>query len=124
VSEPALIVQPAVGDDLDAVTHVLTAAFEAIRAAVAAERPVVVLLSDADLLGQGDLGDAAVATGLLGLTRAFALEGARQGWRVNAVSHRGGEGPVDESVGALATIPGLTGQLLRVGTEHVGKVSP
>lgn len=122
--EPALIRQRVVGENLAEVTVQLTDAFTAMRGAVQAGRPVVVLLDDRDLLGQRSVGDAAVATGLLGLVRALALEGAREGWQVNAVSHRDDAEPVAPALAALAGAPGLTGQLLRCGSEHLGKVLP
>jgi NAD(P)-dependent dehydrogenase (short-subunit alcohol dehydrogenase family) len=118
---PLVLRQASLGDDYERVTGELTNAFSQIRAAVLEERPVVLVLDDRDLLGQGALADAALATGLLGLSRAFALEGARAGWRVNALSHR------DEEVGDLAeqlAASGLSGQLIRAGSEHLGKVWP
>jgi NAD(P)-dependent dehydrogenase (short-subunit alcohol dehydrogenase family) len=121
----ALIVeQEPLTDGLDGVTGRLTDAFVRMRGALVDGRPVVVLLDDGDLLGQGEPVDAAVANGLLGLVRAFALEGAREGWRVNAVTRRGADQPVDETIRMLLDGPPLTGQLLRIGTEQIGKVSP
>ena len=51
---------------------------------------MVVVLAARDLMGQGDPLDAAVATGLLGMVRTFGIEGAKPGWRVNAVAGRRG----------------------------------
>lgn len=123
--EPLLLRQPTLDGDLDRVTKALTGAFAEVKAAVLAERPVVVVLDDGDLLGQGDVVDAALATGLLGLTRAFALEGAKPGWRVNVVSHRcaADAEPVRAAAAWLAA-SGLSGQLVRVGSDHLGKVWP
>jgi hypothetical protein len=123
VSEPLVIRQPQLGEDYERVTQELTGAFSHMRAAVLEERPVVVVLDDRDLLGQGAVADAALATGLLGLVRAFALEGARAGWRVNALTHRGGEDDLAQCLEHLAD-GGLSGQLIRVGTEHLGRVWP
>lgn len=122
MAEPLILDQPSAAD-LDAVTGVLTEAFAALKAAVLEERPAVLLLDDGDLLGQGETIDAAVASGLLGLMRAFALEGAKPGWRVNAVTHRGDPAAAREAAGWLASSE-LSGQLIRVGTAHLGKVSP
>jgi len=123
MAAPLIVEQPAA--ELDTVTEVLTAVFAEVKAAVLAERPVVVLVEDGDLLGQGDVVDASVAAGLLGLVRAFALEGAKPGWRVNAVSHRG-EDDAAASRDAAEWLAGsdLSGQLIRVGTAHLGKVWP
>jgi len=125
VASALILDQPRVGTDLDRVTDVLTEAFASVRAAVLDERPVVVLLEDGDLLGQGEVADAALAAGLLGMTRAFALEGAKPGWRVNAVSHRGDE-ELAAAREAAAWLAGstLSGQLVRAGTEHLGRVWP
>ena len=125
MAEPLLVRQAALGADLDSIADELTAAFEAIRAALLEERPVVVLVEDGDLLGQGEVADAALATGLLGLARAFALEGVKRGWKVNTVSRRGAE---QENAAADAAAwlagSGLSGQLVRAGTEHLGRVWP
>ncbi|HZO05609.1 MAG TPA: hypothetical protein VFB52_04425 [Solirubrobacterales bacterium] len=122
MAEPLILAQPPAAD-LDAITPLLTAAFATARDAVIAERPVVVLLDDRDLLGQREVADAALATGLLGLVRALALEGAKPGWRVNAVAHRDEE---EAARGAAEWLAGsaLSGQLIRVGAAHLGKVSP
>jgi hypothetical protein len=125
MAAPLVIEQPSAGDDPDRIGAALTAVFVAAREAVLDQRPVVLLLDDRDLLGQGAVGDAGVATGMLGLARALALEGAKPGWRVNVVSHRGGDdaGAVED---AVAWVGGseLSGQLIRVGTDHLGRVWP
>ncbi|MCW3028623.1 MAG: hypothetical protein JWN81_1834 [Solirubrobacterales bacterium] len=123
MGETLVIRQPRLGEYYERVTQVLTDAFSQMRGAVLDGRAVVVVLDDRDLLGQGTVADAALATGLLGLVRAFALEGARPGWRVNALTHRGEEGDVEDHLDQLAG-SALTGQLLRVGTEHLGRVWP
>jgi NAD(P)-dependent dehydrogenase (short-subunit alcohol dehydrogenase family) len=113
----------AVGDDPGAVTAALTDAFLRIREAVEAGRPVVVVLGARDLMGQADPLDAAVATGLLGMVRTFGIEGAKPGWRVNAVA--GGEddaAAVDATVATLASAEHVTGQLLSVGGANLGKL--
>lgn len=122
MTEPLIIDQPAAPDP-DAVVAVLTDAFRETREALLDERPVVFLLDDADLLGQGEVAGAAVATGLLGLVRALALEGAKPGWKINAVGHRGDPDGAREAARGLAE-SGLSGQLIRLGTDHLGKVVP
>jgi hypothetical protein len=113
-----------VGDDLDAVTPALTDAFGAARRALEAGRPVAVVLDARDLLGQRSPLDAAVATGLLGMVRTLGIEGAKPGWRVNAVAgSEGDEAAVEEAVAMLAG-SSLTGQLLQVGGANLGKVVP
>jgi NAD(P)-dependent dehydrogenase (short-subunit alcohol dehydrogenase family) len=120
-----LVVRPAsVGEALDRVTPTLTGAFAEVRSALAADRPVVVVVEAADLEGQGTPADAAVATGLLGMVRTLAIEGAKPGWRVNVVAcGAGDEGAVEETIAALADAP-LSGQLLQTGGANLGKVVP
>jgi hypothetical protein len=123
MGKPLYIRQQSLGEDHERVTGALSEAFSEMRSAVLEERPVVALLDDRDLLGQRTVADAALATGMLGLVRAFALEGARVGWQVNALTHRGEEEEVDRLLALLAE-SGLSGQLLRIGTDHLGRVWP
>ena len=123
--EALLVEQPELNGDLDRLTEALTAAFAEAKGAVLDDRSVVFLLDDRDLLGQRGVVEAALATGILGLMRALALEGARPGWRLNAVSGRGEEDV--EQVWASArwlAESTLSGQLIRVGTAQIGKVCP
>ena len=122
--EPLVLRPAAVGDDLDAVTPALTGAFAEARAALEAGRPVAVVVDARDLLGQRSPLDAAIATGLLGMVRTLAIEGAKPGWRINVVA--GGEGDaaaVEETVAMLAG-SSLSGQLLQVGGANLGKLVP
>ena len=112
----------AVGDDPAAVTATLTDAFAQVRDAVEAGHPVVVVLAARDLMGQGDPLDAAVATGLLGMVRTFGIEGAKPGWRVNAVAGGDDDAAVDATVAMLAGAEHVTGQLLSVGGANLGKL--
>jgi NAD(P)-dependent dehydrogenase (short-subunit alcohol dehydrogenase family) len=141
VSDLFVLRQEPLGGDPGAVTQVLTAAFVAAREALEAGRPVVVVLAAGDLLGQGDPLDAAVATGLLGMVRTLAIEGAKPGWRINVVAGPGvaedgeeeefgvapeaeaadEEDPVALTIGMLAESE-LTGQLLQVGGANLGKL--
>ncbi len=120
-----LVVRPgSVGEDVDRVTPTLTGAFAEVRAALAAGRPVVVVVDATDLEGQGTLADAAVATGLLGMVRTLAIEGAKPGWRVNVVAcGPGDDGDVEATIAALADAP-ISGQLLHTGGANLGKVVP
>jgi NAD(P)-dependent dehydrogenase (short-subunit alcohol dehydrogenase family) len=141
VSDLLVLRQEPLGDDPGAVTQVLTAAFVAAREALEAGRPVVVVVAAGDLLGQGDPLDAAVATGLLGMVRTLAIEGAKPGRRINVVAGPGDaedgeeeefgvaaeaeaadeEDPVALTIGMLAESE-LTGQLLQVGGANLGKL--
>lgn len=111
-----VIEQPALGDELERVADALTQAFTQLREAVLAGQSVIVVLDDRDLLGQGVIADAAVASGMLGLVRAFALEGAGNGWTVNAVTgwHRSPRTAVAMSArdaNGLAIVTGAVGGL-------------
>lgn len=122
--EPFVLRPEPLGDDPGAVTPALTSAFLAAREALEAGRPVVVVLAAGDLLGQGSPLDAGVATGLLGMVRTFAIEGAKPGWQINVVA--GGEGDeeaVEETVAMLAG-SALSGQLLQVDATNLGKLVP
>lgn len=108
---------------LDDVRSQLTEAFVATQAAVQAGEPAVLVVHGPDLLGQGSVEDAAVATGLLGLMRAVVFEGARKGWQVNVVAVDPEEAEPTELVEQV-TATGLTGQVLTTSTAGVGKVVP
>jgi hypothetical protein len=124
MAEPLIWRQPTLGEDLDQVTPTLTRAFTEVRDAVAGERPVVIVVDGADLLGQGSVVGAALATGLLGMMRTFAVEGTKPGWSVNMVAGREGEEEAVEDAVALLAWSRLSGQLLQAGTAHLGKVAP
>jgi NAD(P)-dependent dehydrogenase (short-subunit alcohol dehydrogenase family) len=121
-SEAVVLRAGAVGGDPAGVTATLTDAFVQVREAVDAGRPVVVVLAARDLMGQGDPLDAAVATGLLGMVRTFGIEGAKPGWRVNAVAGGEDDDAVDATVAMLASAEHVTGQLLSVGGANLGKL--
>jgi NAD(P)-dependent dehydrogenase (short-subunit alcohol dehydrogenase family) len=111
----ALAQRPA---QLEEVEEQLLEHFTAARAALLAGHAVVFEVDGADLLGHGTPADAAVASALVGLTRALALEGARAGWSVNVVARQAGA-PADVS---FLAGHGLTGQLLHAGLGHLGRV--
>jgi hypothetical protein len=120
MTEVVVIEQPHLERGVDDLEVALAAAFEATREALANRQPVLFVLHDGDLLGQGDVADAALACALLGLMRAAALEGSKEGWVVNAVTRRDTEAPPTDAITSL----GLSGQMIRLGTDHIGKVVP
>jgi hypothetical protein len=121
---PLVLPAPETGDDLDAISPALAAAFGEIRHAVAEGRAVVVLVAAADLLGQGSPVDAAIATALLGTVRTLAIEGARPGWSINVVATEDDDQEAVERAVSMLTLSGLSGQLIALGTAHLGKVVP
>jgi hypothetical protein len=119
-----LVLRPEPAADVDAVAEQLDRAFEAMRNAVLAGEPVTVLVGDGDLLGHGSVYDAAVSAALLGMVRALALEGARDGWQLNVATHAGDDARLDDAIAFLGRPGGLSGQLVRAGTGHLGRVWP
>ena len=81
------------------------------------------IVRDSDLLGHGDPADAALANGLLGLARAFAIEGRREQWVVNVLAvEEGAEDASHSWVERLSDPQGVAGALIRVGDLHLGRV--
>jgi hypothetical protein len=115
-----------VADDWDEVLAELTRAFEVTRAAAQAGDPVVYVVDNDDLLGRSGPGRAMVATGLLSAARTSALEGVKSGWTVNviALGTDADEALVEEWAGYFLRSPGVTGELLHVGPDHLGKALP
>jgi hypothetical protein len=119
---------PAVGDEWEEVAAQFREAFEATRRALAAGAPVVYVVDQRDLLGQRGPGAAMAATGLLSGARAAAFEMRKAGIPVNVVATEEATPPealarwVDR---LLAAGPGgPTGELVRLGGEHLGKALP
>lgn len=96
-------------------------AFTALREALDAGRPALVVLADEDVSGHREPAGAAFAHALLGLVRALSIEGARDGWVINAVSIPAGidAGPWIER---LADPADLRGALVRLGAAHLGRI--
>ncbi len=116
-----------VGDDWDEIRAELERAFQMSRTAAQAEESFVYVVHHDDLLGRRGAGNAMVATGLLSAARTAAIEGSRKGWTANVVAYD--DGTDEETVQAwaekLATdSSGVTGELIRVGSSHIGKALP
>jgi hypothetical protein len=96
------------------------------RRATGAGAPVVYVVPAADLLGQGGVAGGILAAAILSGMRALAMEGAREGMRANAV---GFGDPLDAPgvsrwVAALIRDESVSGELIRVGAGHLGKLVP
>lgn len=100
--------------------------FHLTKEAAAAGGPIVYVLSQPDLLGQGGALGAMRAAALLSAMRSLALEGARDGLRANAVAVGADPDAVDVAalIRMLLASPGVSGELVRVNAIHVGKVLP
>lgn len=115
-----------VGNDWAEILAELTRAFEVSREAAVEERSLVYVVRQDDLLGRRGAGNAIVATGLLSAARTAALEGARKGWTANVVAFDVDADPamVDAWAQRLLEDGGVTGEIVRVGTGHIGKALP
>ena len=122
-AEPATYTAPA-GVGIELLEETLLDAFHALRDALAGGRPAIAVVRDADVLGHGEPADAALANALVGLVRALATEGTRDGWTVNALAVPDELDPDALSVwiDRLAHANGLTGGLVRLGDLHLGRV--
>lgn len=116
-----------VGDDWAEVRTELARAFVMARSAAQAEESFVFVVHHDDLLGRRGAGNAMVATGLLSAVRTAAIEGSRKGWTANVLAFDDEADPelVDGWARRLAEDSlGVTGELIRVGSSHLGKALP
>jgi hypothetical protein len=102
------------------VESALTAAFQRAQEAARNEEPIVFVLGQADLLGQGGAPGAILANALLSGMRTLAAEGHR----ANAVAVGTDAEPADLQhwIALLEGGRGVTGELVRVHAAHVGKI--
>jgi len=87
---------------------------------------VVYVVAGDDLLGRRGPGRAMVACGLLSAARTAAVEGARAGVPVNTLAVEADTPPATVAawVARLLEPGGPTGELVRLGTAHLGKALP
>ena len=114
------------GEDWEDVSDELTEAFTLSREAARAGAPVVYVVASADLLGKQGAGKAMVATGLLSAARDLAMESARAGIPANVLATVEDADPetVATWIARLLDHPGTTGELIRLGSIHLGKALP
>ena len=112
-----------VGDVWAAVFDELKRAFEVSRSSAQDEGSIVYVVRQDDLLGRRGAGNAMVACGLLSAARTAALEGARKGWTANLVAFDEGadRAVVDQWARRLLDDGAVNGELIRVGSGHIGK---
>ena len=101
----------------------LTAAFLAVKSATEAGEAATLVVHGPDLLGQGSLEGAAIATGFLGLMRAVVFEGGAKGWQVNVIAVQPDEA-VPYALIDQITVAGLTGQFLTTSAAGLGRIAP
>lgn len=118
--------QKSVSDDWVEIRAELRRAFEMSREAAQAEESFVYVVHHDDLLGRRGAGNAMVATGLLSAARTSAIEGSRKGWTANVIAYDEGSPPeiVDEWAQRMCTQTDVTGELIRIGSSHLGKALP
>ncbi len=94
-------------------------------AAIDEESFVYVVHHDA-LLGRRGAGNAMVASGLLSAARTAALEGVRKGWTTNVIAYDDDADPKDVEKWAERMLEprGVAGELIRIGSTHIGKALP
>ena len=114
------------GEDWEDVSEEMTEAFTLTREAARAGAPVVYVVESADLLGKQGAGKAMVATGLLSAARDLAMESARAGIPANVLATVEDADPetVATWIAWLMDHPGTTGELIRLGSIHLGKALP
>ncbi len=111
-----------VDEDWASVLAELTRAFEAARSVAQGEESIVYVVRQDDLLGRRGAGNAMVACGLLSAARTAALEGARKGWTANVVAFDEADRSVVEAwADRLLDDGSVNGELIRVGSGHIGK---
>lgn len=115
-----------VGDDWGEIRAELDRAFQMSRAAAREEESFVYVVHHDDLLGRRGAGDAMVASGLLSAARTAALEGVRKGWTANVIARDEDADPKEVELWAERMLEshGVTGELIRIGSTHIGKALP
>lgn len=115
-----------VGDEWEAVRVELLEAFRLTQQAFTAGSPICYLLHHDDLLGRRGPGRAMIATGLLSAARTAAIEGRKPGVVVNVLAVDDDTDPdaVARWVTRLLEGDGPTGELVRLGSSHLGKALP
>ena len=115
-----------VSDEWADIKAELDRAFQMSRLAAQAEESFVYVVHHDDLLGRRGAGNAMVATGLLSAARTAAIEGSRKGWTVNVIAHDddADQEQVRDWVNQMLDSNGATGELIRIGSSHLGKALP
>ena len=115
-----------VENDWDSARSELQRAFIMSRDAARAEESFVYVVNNDDLLGRRGAGNAMVATGLLSAARTAAIEGSRKGWTANVIAYDdvADRAQVERWANWMLDSTGVTGELIRLGSSHLGKALP
>ena len=115
-----------VSDDWNEIRSELGRAFQMSRIAAQAEESFVYVVHHDDLLGRRGAGNAMVATGLLSAARTAGIEGSRKGWTVNVIAHDddADREQLERWANWMLDSNGVTGELIRLGSSHLGKALP
>lgn len=102
----------------------LLQAFTLTQEAFAAAAPIVYLVRQPDLLGQEGSPGAMLAGALLSGARALAMEDRDSTTTINVLAHDDGAGPaaIARWIATLLDAPGISGEVVRLGRGHLGKV--
>lgn len=116
-----------VADDWESIRAELDRAFQMSRQAAQAEENFVYVIHHDDLLGRRGAGNAMLACGLLSAARTAGIEGSRKGWTANVLAYDD-DVPDDWIDGWAERLAqdtfGVTGELIRLGSTHLGKALP
>ncbi len=109
--------QPEAPADFAGVEAALLDAFHRSQEAARKQEPIVYVLRQQDLLGQGTVLGAILANALLSAVRTLAAENNV----ANAVASGDDPAHVDHWIAILHDQSDVTGELIRLGPGHVGK---
>jgi len=114
------------GDGWEQVEDELLRAFELTREAFAAGEPIVYLVRQPDLLGQGGAPGAMLASALLSAARALAMEDRDATTVVNVLAYDDPADPAELArwIRSVLTGRGVSGEVIRVGRSHLGRLAP
>lgn len=108
------------------IRHEMLLSFRLSKQAASAGAPAVYVLWTPDLLGQRGPLPAMLANGLVSAARSMGMEGLREDRTSNALAFDTGTDPATMAfwISTLLDGHGVTGELVGVGSGHLGKVVP
>lgn len=121
-----LLFAPAPVSSWDEAESELADVFTLSKEAILAHAPVIYLVESAAVLGRASVLNSAVATGLVGAARNFAFEGRRTDdfAAVISIGAEQSASTIVEAVQFVVSTRSALGQVVSLGTEHVGAMLP